>query len=183
MVATADRGGSDNERGSGVMRLGFECCLAAGLVLLACSTAAAQRRWPGSGDALVAIAHRDLRFGTVLPGINSSIRPYQLRRAGLFEVRGRRNTSIRIDLALPATMTSTGGHEMPLVFGSGDAIAAPTPDQFPATWFNPHDPLVTVLGFFGRLFVALGGTVEPARGQAGGAYSATISLSVYNLGS
>jgi len=33
------------------------------------------------------------------------------------------------------------------------------------------------------MFVRLGGSVFPVRGQVGGTYAATITLTVYNLGS
>ncbi len=132
---------------------------------------------------LVAIALSDLDFGTVLPGVPSAIDRHD-RRAALFEVRGSPDASVRIDLALPSALLSTGSATLPISFSATDGFADFSRGRPPrGTVFDPHAPLIMTLGPNGRVYVRLGGTALPARPQAGGAYHATIVLTVYDLGS
>jgi hypothetical protein len=132
---------------------------------------------------LVALAINDLSFGTVLPGIPSSVSVGDAHRAGRFEIDGPANASIRVEFILPGALVS-GGTLLPVTFGAGDGLvrfsSAHSPPAFP---FDPHSPLIAALGSDGRLYVLLGGTVIPARTEAGGAYSATITMTVFDLGS
>ena len=127
---------------------------------------------------LVAVAIRDLAFGTVLPGIASSVSVGDPLHAGQFEITGPATASIRVEFSLPASLVS-GAASLPLSFGSGDGYASFTPL---AQVFDPRAPLLGALGSTGQLFIRLGGTVLPAHAQAGGVYSATITMTVYNLG-
>jgi hypothetical protein len=133
---------------------------------------------------LVALAINDLSFGTVLPGIPSSVSVGDAHHAGRFEIDGPASASIRVEFVLPPALVAGGGELLPVTFGAGDALvvfsAAHSPHAFA---FDPHSPVIVALGSDGRLFVVLGGTVFPARTEAGGAYSATITMTVFNLGS
>jgi len=131
---------------------------------------------------LVALAINDLSFGTVLPGIPSSVSVGDAHRAGRFEIDGPAGASIRVEFILPAALVA-GGAVLPVSFGAGDGRAVFSSGSTPAIPFDPHSPLIVALGSDGRLFVVLGGTVIPARTEAGGAYSATITMTVFNLGS
>ncbi len=133
--------------------------------------------------ALVVLSRRDLSFGTVLPGIPSTVATSDVRRAGLFEIQGQRDGVVRVELALPAALVSRAGYELPLAFGAGDASVATDRGRFRGAQFDPREPLSAALGSSGKLYIHLGGTVLPRRQQPGGAYEATIYLTVYDLGS
>jgi hypothetical protein len=131
---------------------------------------------------LTAMALRDLRFGTLLPGIPMSVLYDDVHRAGLFEVWGERSASVRIELTLPPSMTTSSGYELPLFFGPGDGAFAPDRGRPHGIPFDPRAPLVAILGASGKLYIRLGGTALPDRMQATGEYSGTISLTVYDVG-
>lgn len=133
---------------------------------------------------LLALALNDLEFSTVLPGIPSSVPVHDPRHAGLFEIQGPPDGSVRVEFVLPAALSSDGGALLPISFGPGDGFADFSRGRPPrGLLFDPHAPVTGTLGPNGRLFVRMGGTVLPAQTQAGGAYRATISMTVYDLGS
>ena len=133
---------------------------------------------------LIAEAVNDLSFGNVLPGIPASVKAGDSHHSGQFEVEGPKYASVRVEFTLPDALVSYQGARLEIRFGSFDGFADfshghPSRGQV----FDPHRPVVRDLGPNGRLFLRLGGTVLPELGQAGGAYRATIALTVYNLGS
>jgi hypothetical protein len=133
---------------------------------------------------LLALAINDLSFGTVLPGIPSSVSVRDPRHAGLFEIQGQPDACMRIEFILPTALTSEQGALMPISFGPGDGFTDFSRGRPPrGRYFDPHRPVVESLGPNGRLYVRIGGTVRPGRPQASGTYSATISLTINNLGS
>lgn len=147
--------------------------------------AAAQDFGKGHGHQppFMAIAHRDLTFGQVLPGIPERVRPDDMRQAGLFEIQGSKNGTVRVEFLLPDALVSPFGAELPIDFGYGDGYADfrhGTPKH--GQRFDPRAPVVTSLGPNGRLLIRLGGTVTPSRDQAGGPYHAAVSITVYDLG-
>jgi hypothetical protein len=129
---------------------------------------------------LTALALSDLTFGTVLPGIPSAVSVRDPLHAGLFEIQGPANASVRVEFVLPTALVSDEGALLPISFGYGDGSAV---FGGRSLQFDPHAPVIAALGSDGRLFIRLGGTVRPGRPQAGGAYHATIPLTVFNLGS
>ena len=132
---------------------------------------------------LVVTALHDLSFGNVLPGIPSAVPITDPHSSGLFEISGPATASIRVEFGLPAALVAGSG-SMPLTFGGSDGYADPTNPSPPGgVVFDPHGPLIGALGSGGQMFVRLGGSVFPVRGQVGGTYAATITLTVYNLGS
>ena len=145
--------------------------------------AAAQDRAAAIPDRpLVAIARRNLTFGTVFPGIPTSVPSTHPRDAGEFEIQGNAGGAVRVEFLLPTALVTPGGATLPIAFsvtdGSYDFSRGP-PRRSP---FNPHGPLVATLGPNGKLHVFLGGTVSPVPGQTSGTYVATISVTVFNLG-
>jgi hypothetical protein len=134
--------------------------------------------------AFMAIAQRDLAFGEVLAGIPEIVRPDDSRQAGLFEIHGVPEGTVRLEFLLPDALVSPLGARLPLEFGPGDGYADFSYGRPPrGLRFDPRVPLVAVLGPNGRLIVRLGGTVTPSRTQADGEYHATIALTVFDLGS
>lgn len=135
-------------------------------------------------EPLMAIARNNLSFGTVLAGIPSVVEVHDARRAGLFEIRGPTDASVRVEFVLPASLTSFAGDHLPLAFGARDGYADYSLTRLPGgTYFDPDTPLIASLGAGGRLFVHLGGQALPGRVQVGGEYRAVIYLTVYDLGS
>ena len=132
---------------------------------------------------LVATAIHDLTFGTVLPGIPSTVSVADTHNSGLFQISGPATASIRVEFVLPPSLLA-GGASLPIVFGGADGFADFSHLSPPSGMsFDPHGPLLGALGPDGQLFVRLGGTVFPVRGQLTGVYAATITLTVYDLGS
>ena len=136
----------------------------------------------GPGRPFTAIAHRDLTFGEVLPGIPESVLSSDPRHHGLFEIQGTPDSPVRIEFVLPFALQSAAGAQLPIVFAQGDGQADFSRGRFQGVFFDPRAPLVASLGPNGKLWVRLGGTVHPTRDQAGGAYYATISITVFDLG-
>lgn len=132
---------------------------------------------------LLALARSNLTFGTVLPGIPSSVNAHDPHRSALFEIRGPSGAAVRVELVLPDALTNDVGGLLPILFGSADGFAFSHEGADIGIVFNPHNPLIGTLGAGGRMFVRLGGTVLPGRPQTGGSYFASIMLVVYDLGS
>jgi hypothetical protein len=129
---------------------------------------------------LLVLALNELSFGTILPGIPSSVASADAHHAGLFQVQGPAGASVRVELVLPSALTADDGSRLPLSFGPRDGFADIGGTGLP---FDPHAPYLGGLGDTGRLYLRIGGTVLPARLQSGGAYRATIFLTVFDLGS
>lgn len=145
---------------------------------------------PLTAQAAVAVPHpllamvlNDLAFGTVLAGVPSSVNVHDPRKAALFEIQGPPDGGVRVELLLPSALTNSGGALLPIIFGPADGFADFSRGRPPrGTTFNPHAPLISTLGPNGRIYVRLGGTVLPGRPQSSGAYSATIFVTVYDIG-
>jgi hypothetical protein len=162
------------------------------LAIASASTVAAAQTEPGARrpdmappipQPLLAIAHRDLTFGTVLPGIPSSVPSLHPRHSGMFEVHGTPGSSVRVEFVLPAALASPASDLMPIAFGGADGFADFSRGRPPrGVVFDPHLPLLGDLGPNGRLFLRLGGTVLPSLTQTGGEYVAIITLTVFDLG-
>lgn len=134
-------------------------------------------------EPLVAIARRDLTFGTVLPGIPATVPSDHPRNAGLFEIQGAKGAPTRIEFLLPSALTSSAGQALPLSFGPGDGKFGFNRGRNQRVPFDPRTPLIAVLGPNGKMYLNLGGTAVPARLQNSGSYAATIAITIYELGS
>lgn len=133
----------------------------------------------------MAIAIQGLTFGTVLPGVMTTVSAADPHRAGLFEVRGAAGASVRLEFVLPTALQHENSSAfIPVQFGPGSATAGfgrGIGDQF--VIFSPLAPLLNPLSAEGRLYIRIGGTAVPGLPQQGGEYRATIYLTVYDLGS
>jgi len=133
---------------------------------------------------LLVLALNELSFGTVFPGIPSSVSVHDPRKAGLFQIQGPAGACVRVELILPSALAAAHGALLPVRFGPGDGFADFSRGRPPrGLLFDPHTPVIGGLGPNGRLYVRIGGTVLPGLPQAGGVYRATIFLTVYDLGS
>ncbi len=150
----------------------------------------AQRRAPARPPStlivtpLHAVALNDLSFGTVLPGIPLSV-PVGDPRAGEFEILGSVGESVRVEFGLPLALTAHDGTLLPMTFGGSDGFGSYSRGHHgvPGFVFDTHAPVITTLGPDGRLFLRMGASVFPGRPQVGGGYRATITLTVFDLGS
>jgi hypothetical protein len=155
-------------------------------VALGCIPASSARGQQGAAvvvvpKPLVAIAHHDLTFGEVLPGIATSIRTDDVGHAAQFEIQGDVNCPVRVEFLLPSSLVSIAGSQLPLAFVPGDG-KTDLGFKHHGISFDPRVPLIASLGSDGKLYIKLGGTVTPNIGQPGGMYSATISITVFDLG-
>ena len=122
----------------------------------------------------------DLQFQSVNLGVNKSVDKTDVGLAGEWTILGQAGAEVTLDFSLPANLTS-GGNNLAISFTTTDASYANDPlnDQTnPTAAINPAIVTTTNLGAGGGMLVWIGGTVNPSIGQASGAYSATIELSV-----
>jgi hypothetical protein len=134
------------------------------------------------GRPLNPFGRQNLTFGAVLPGVRTTVSRLDAANAGQFEVRGQRLTEVEIDLTLPVALVSTSGRTLPLEFGPADGGISSTPVIGASTAFDPRVPVRWRLSNNGRAYVFLGGSAVAAPNQAGGAYSATVVLTVAYTG-
>lgn len=125
-------------------------------------------------------ARRDLDFGTVIPGVPTSVSRLD-PTAGQFIVRGRRDAELLIELTLPTALIGTTG-AIPLSFGAADGGHGPQANLAASQPFDPRLPLTVVLPSNGTYYVWLGGTVQPLVQQVPGTYSAQVVLTASYTG-
>jgi hypothetical protein len=127
---------------------------------------------------LSVVGLRNLAFGPVIQGINSSVPPSDPVRSGQFEIVVPAGTRVRVQFTVPNRLNGPAGARLNIQFGGGDAIALlQGPGSVPTT-FNPRAPRIINMGPGSRLWVFLGGTVMPTGTQATGNYSNTVTLTV-----
>lgn len=123
---------------------------------------------------------RDLNFGAVIPGLQSSVSPTHPIRSGQFYIRYVVGGRVRLRFTLPSSLARVGGGAtMPIRFRNGDGIFQETDPGSPPSSFNPN----AVANEFLLLpnpdaNIWLGGSVTPSTTQATGTYVGTIVLSV-----
>jgi hypothetical protein len=152
------------------------------IVVLVLVTQGFTGRVAAQGGALVPVGSQDLRFGTVLPGFPTVISRLDAVNGGQFQIRGQRRAEVRIDFALPVTLTAGSGATLPLQFGSADGGYSTRPAVGSAQSFDPHIPLVVNLGNSGRIYFFLGGSALPTPLQEAGSYQGTITMTVAYTG-
>ena len=126
-------------------------------------------------------ATRDLAFGVVIVGVPSSVAPSHPTKSGQFRLTAPLNSKVQVRFTLPDELIGPAGAQLPISFGSNDALALGTaPGSTPITWNpkatrNPQFQPSTVYNVF------IGGTVTPAVNQQQGSYAATITLTITNF--
>jgi hypothetical protein len=134
------------------------------------------------GQALNATGRQQLNFGAVFPGVPEVVSRTDAANGGRFDLRGRRNSELRITMTLPASLTAPGGLVLPLLFGPNDGGWNTSNVIASARAFDPRVPLVTRLSNRGRLYIYLGGTALPSGTQRSGTYTATVTLTAAYTG-
>ena len=128
---------------------------------------------------ITVIALRDLRFGTLFPGIPEVVLPTQGGSAGRYRIVGPGNMEIVMTFTLPAVMVGPGAATMPLSYWANDAIYEPRGGGAPPpVAFDPAVPFINQLPNNGRARIFLGATATPSFSQTAGDYLAAVVLTV-----
>ena len=159
------------------MRLG---ALLLGWTLVQLLTGPAEAQ--GTGRPLSAFSRQMLDFGTLFSGTPTRVSRLDALRAGQFELRGVKNSEVRVDLGLPTALDGPNGAKVSLQFAAGDAGYAQDGAIATAAPFDPRGALITTLGANGRLYLFLGGTASPATKQTAGAYAGTVTVTIAYTG-
>ena len=157
------------------MRRALPLLLAVAPLLAGVADAWAQTR---AGRPLRAMGVQELRFGTLLAGVPTTVLPTDPLDAGQMEVRGRRFSEVLISLLLPGDLVGPGGATVPLTFGPGSGGYSPSSTIGSQLAFDPTVPTVFTLPGNGRSTIYLGGTAHPPPQPPPGTYSGSITLSV-----
>jgi hypothetical protein len=120
---------------------------------------------------------QDLGFGSVFPGVQTTVQPMDAG-AGRYFILGRRNQHLELDFVFPPNLTSGGGASMPVTFGPTSAAYSADGSTASLVPFDPNTPFKIRLSRQGIGYVYLGGTLQPGGGQAAGNYTGKIILSV-----
>ena len=125
------------------------------------------------------VGARDLTFGTVIPGVPTTVLQNDAVRAGQFRISGVLVRNVTITFTLPTVMTRIGAPAatMPLTFLNNSAgfttvFQGNTP-------FNPNTPYNETVVL--NATITLGGRVTPSPTQLGGNYTANIVMTVIFL--
>ena len=119
-----------------------------------------------------------LNFGELVTGVPREVLPSDALNAGEFDIRGRRNAEVFVELALPAALVGPGGATVPLVFGAGSAGFSATGNSGAQVFFDPFVPQVFTLSSNGRVSVFLGGTATAPPQSPPGAYTSPVTMTV-----
>lgn len=142
---------------------------AACALLAAASPAAAQITVTGT---------RNLAFGPVIRGVVTHVLPSDAVKSGQFRFVTAIGNRVRVQFTLPNRLNGPSGATLPISFGTTDGIAVGSaPSSIPVT-FNPNTAQSFSIVTSTVINVFIGGTVSPAAGQAIGAYTNTITLTV-----
>jgi hypothetical protein len=134
---------------------------------------------PGAANGQVlVIQERDLEFGMLTPGLQTTVAPTDLVRSAQLRIEGR--GSYQVSFQLPAALTAPGGAQIPLMFGAGDGRVT---IRQKITTFDPNEVVTFRVNPAEReAQINLGGRAQPAPGQRAGVYTATIVMMVVQTG-
>lgn len=132
------------------------------------------------GRPLNVQGRRDLDFGTIIPGVATTVSRLD-PSAGQFILRGRRNAEVLFELTLPTALAGATG-AVPLSFGPADGGHGPLADLAASQPFDPRVPLTVVLPGNGTYYLWLGGTAQPLIQQVPGTYTAQVVLTATYTG-
>jgi hypothetical protein len=124
---------------------------------------------------------RNLTFGPVIVGVPSSVGPSHPTKSGQFRITAPLNSKVQIRFTLPDALAGPGGAELPINFGSNDAMAVGTSPGSTPIAFNPKATRNPQFQPSTGYDVFIGGTVTPAGNQQPGSYAATITLTITNF--
>jgi hypothetical protein len=115
----------------------------------------------------------ELDFGSVLPGVNSTVAASSGATAGRFDMTGVNGANVNLSFVLPANL-SFGANTLPI--GTWTGCHNTSASQAGCTGFTPSAGATpTAFGASG-LYVYIGATVSPAGVQPAGLYQGTVTL-------
>lgn len=127
------------------------------------------------GQTVTAI--RDLDFGIVIRGVQTTVAPTDPIKSGRFYVRHTLNRQVQVRFTLPNSLARVGGGgNLTINFSATDAVAQGTAGNSVPVTFNPATTQTFTLTTSRDFNVNLGGRVSPTAGQATGNYRGTITL-------
>ncbi|MEZ5358596.1 MAG: hypothetical protein R3F48_07155 [Candidatus Zixiibacteriota bacterium] len=137
-------------------------------------------------SGLQVIGLNNLNFGTVVPGIDKTVDKTDVGFAGEWQINGSANAEITLDFTIPTyLLTADSSAQMLILFSGTDASFDDETgggQTIPAGVLNPHGQGVENIGVGGRMYVWIGGTVQPTISQTGGDYAADVTLTVAYTG-
>jgi hypothetical protein len=135
------------------------------------------------GNGPIRIRDRgDLRFGTVIAGIPSTV-SWSSNTAGRWFIQGEPGAEVFLDFTNLPTSLQNGGNSMPISFSGNDAAYNTKNQSGGATSFDPSAGIAVRLDQnSGHLSVWIGGTLNPPPNQQPGDYVADIVLDVIYTG-
>lgn len=120
---------------------------------------------------------RDLNFGVVIRGVQTTVAPTDPIKSGRFYVRHTINRQVQVRFTLPTTLARVGGGgNLAISFSATDAVAQGTAGSSVPVTFNPNNTQTFTLTTSRDFYVNLGGRVSPTAGQATGNYRGTVTL-------
>ena len=120
---------------------------------------------------------RDLAFGAVIRGVQTTVAPADPIKRGRFYVRHQLNHQVQLAFTLPTQLGRVGGGgNLAISFNTTDAIAQGTAGSSVPVSFNPNTPITFNLVTSADFYVNLGGRVSPTAAQATGNYTGTVTL-------
>jgi hypothetical protein len=123
---------------------------------------------------------QNLTFGTLRPGMPEYVDADDVARRAELQIVG--SGRVVLTFALPAEMTSVGGHRVPLEFQKGDAMLV-TRDGAREQDFDPAKPKhFTITDRDGGGTLCIGGMALPDASSAPGRYTAMITIQVVTPG-
>jgi hypothetical protein len=121
---------------------------------------------------------RDLGFGSILPGVRTTVQPTDVVRSGQFEITGDISDPIEITFSLPSVLTGPEGATMPVSFTNESAGFSASGSITNQAFFDPKVPFQTNLSSTGRGTGFLGGVLDPSPTQRAGSYTGSVSITV-----
>jgi hypothetical protein len=121
---------------------------------------------------------RNLAFGPVIRGIATHVLPSDAVKSGQFRFVTAIGNQVRVQFTLPNRLNGPSGGQLPISFGTTDAIAVGSGGSSVPVTFNPNTAQNFTIVTSTTINVFIGGTVTPAANQTLGAYTNTITLTV-----
>ena len=134
---------------------------------------------PSVSQSLTAYHVQDLNFGNqIFPGTEKRIDPKDANAAS-FVISGDVGKQVQIQFHLPEYLSDSEGNNLSIYFtSSGAAYSIDETGKTTANIFDPKAGTVTTLNTNGKLYVWLGGVIQPLSNQPGTAYTSDIVLDV-----
>ncbi len=138
------------------------------------------QRAQGQGSLIVRPL-QNLSFGSLLPGVPSTVDALNLARSAQIEVKSLQGATFEIRFTLPTALTGAGT-TLPLAFSSSSAGVSASSSPSALVRFDPNYAARFTFTSTNKVTFFLGGQARPTGVQSVGAYSAPIVVTITNLG-